>query len=267
MSVAVCSLGCDRKMNDIHSWSHLMKLQGDYTLYLNYETGRRFDIDIVTFIKKYRHDLFEYIPGRSSLDVWGWDTEAGMNWRKRPKFDQDQARLSSIVTARNMCVEYAIQTDSTHLLFIDADIIPPDDIIPKLLDACHTSKDRRPAEHAAGGLVNGRGVHSHQPYLQGEKGRRTYYKTDHTGNVCDEFDLIEAEYANIGFCMIPRRLFEAVRFRYGMTTMPDGSRRMLSDDPCFHLDCFNKFGEWMFVRPDVVGKHVGDLKAEHVGQF
>ena len=250
--IAVCTLGCTRKVDDIHSLDYLLDLIGDYRLYLNWELqdpsgnetmGEEMllsGINTPTTLSKRLVDV----------DVWSWRTLTGEIWRNRPKFDQDQARLSSIVTARNMCIEYAMQTNATHLLFVDADIIPPKDIIPRLLEV---------GRDAVGGYVHGRGAHSHCPYVFGEKRRFTQGDPP--------YELIEAEHGNIGFCMISRKLFENIRFRYGTSRYPDGRDHMVSDDPAYHLDAFIKFGEWMVIRKDVVGQHIGDLQPDAVSQF
>lgn len=38
-------------------------------------------------------------------------------------------------SARNFCVEHFLKTDMTHLLFIDSDVVPPDDAIEQLIAA------------------------------------------------------------------------------------------------------------------------------------
>lgn len=254
MTVAVCTLGCTRKKDDIHSWNRLAELDGDYRLYVNWELQHvgenRYDFGTdLGFLDNLEHEISQF--HNVDIDYWNWRSVEGRNgWRRLPAFDQDQARLSSIVTARNMCVEYAMQTNASHLLFVDADIIPPKDVIPKLLEV---------GEDAVGGLVYGRGVHSACPYIFGEKRR---FKC---GN--PPYELVEVEHGNIGFMMISRKLFENIRFRYGTSRYPDGREHMISDDPAFHLDAFIKFGKWPVIRMDVVGQHVGDLKKEETSQF
>lgn len=244
MSVAVATLGCDRKASEgFPSWPTLFELEGDYTLYVNYEGIMSFETQqlLVHALRTTHADNF------LSIDQWQWSTLYG-RWRSLPKFDQDQARLASIVTARNMGIEFAMQTGASHLLFIDADIIPPLDIIPKLLEV---NRD------AVCGYVHGRGAHSACEYIFQEKRRWNEFGTT----------LVECEHGNIGFCLLSRKLFEAVRFRYGRSIYPDGRDHMTSDDPAYHLDCFIKFGEWPVVRLDVIGRHIGDLKPSDVSQF
>jgi hypothetical protein len=258
--IAVCSLGCDRKAAEgFPSWPTLFELDGDYTLYFNYEgalgDGGAEPCDALGLIHLAAYGDDSFVPPegvepkrRFSIDCWAWETWAGARWRSLPKFDQDQARLASIVTARSMCIEYAMQTNASHLLFVDADIIPPKDIIPKLLEV---NRD------AVCGLVYGRGVHKTSQYIFGEKRRWDEFGTT----------LVECEHGNIGYTMLSRRLFEAVRFRYGRSVYPDGRDHMTSDDPAYHLDCFLKFGQWPVVRMDVVGQHIGDLKQGQTSQF
>jgi hypothetical protein len=247
--IAVATLGCTRKRDDLDAWNTLVHLQGEYRLYINWEQQAIPNLD-ENFLVGSVARLQALNPVlQIDADIWNWRT-LGTSWRATPKFDQDQARLASIVVARNMAIEYAMQTEASHLLFIDADIVPPLDIIPRLLEV---------GRDAVGGLVYGRGVHQSMRYVQGEKRRYTQGSPLYT--------LIEAEHGNIGFCMISRKLFENVRFRYGTSNYPDGRCHMISDDPAFHLDVFIKFGEWMVVREDVVGTHLGTLTQSDVSQF
>lgn len=254
MTVAVCTMGCGRKAKDgFPSWPYLFDLDGDYSLYVNYECQNEYGGSL--HFGHEGHDLYakliaEHPSSNAYFDEWWWQTTSAPKWRSLPKFDQDQSRLASIVIARNMCVEYAMQTNASYLLFVDADIIPPRNIIPKLLELNHD---------ATCGLVHGRGVHANATYLFGEK--RRWQQGD------PQYTVVECEHCNIGFTMISRRLFEAVRFRYGMTMYEDGRNHLTSDDPAFHADCYLKFKEWPWLRMDVEGQHVGELRAEDVSQF
>lgn len=248
MTVAVATLGCDRKASEgFPSWPTLFELEGDFSLYFNYEASPERDSSKGYAAYTLAADSAKGAAAAFAFDVWSWESQ-GRSWRSLPKFDQDQARLASIVTARSMCIEYAMQTNASHLLFIDADIIPPKDIIPKLLQV---NRD------AVCGLVYGRGAHAACPYIFGEKRRWME----------NGYELVEVEHANIGYTMLSRRLFEAVRFRYGTSVYPDGRVNMTSDDPAYHLDCFIKFGQWPVIRMDVVGRHIGDLKPEEASQY
>lgn len=253
MSIAVCTLGCSRKRDAIHSWDTLAQLSGDYELYINWELqGTYFtESDDLSLLDEVYSKLVDF--RNIYIDTWKWHTSFGTQpWRKKPAFDQDQARLASIVTARNMCIEFAIQRAHSHLLFIDADIKPPLDIIPKMLEVAGAGED------AVCGFVNGRGVHASCSYVFGSKGMETI-----AGTQCQR-----VEHANIGFTMLSARLFNQIRFRYGVTEYPDGrGTYSISDDPAFHLDAFIKFRKWPVIRMDVVGQHIGDLKANEVSQF
>jgi len=236
--IAVCSIGCERKaLEGFPSWPGLFALDGDYSLYFNYEMAGdgASDFDPVTnpIAMKVEH----YAEGSSvpwSLDLWRWGTVAGKLWRAQPQYDQDQARLAPIAVARNMCRTFAHATGASHLLFIDADVIPPSDVIPKLLAMDHC---------LVGGVVPGRGCHSKCQYIFGEQRR-----FDHNG-----IQVIEVDHGTCGCMMIERRIFNDITFRY---SNDDG----LSEDPAFTHDVKRVFGENMWLREDVVCTHVGDLK-------
>jgi hypothetical protein len=248
--VAVCTLGCDRKFHQLPGWPSLLDLHGEYSVYYNYEfSDTEVAKRIVERVERLNNDCNRLnVP--ISLDIWSWETYFGVRWRKRPKFDQAQARLASIVCARNMCIEYAMQTESTHLLFIDGDIVPPKDIIPKLLEVDHL---------AVGGLVYGRGAHSHCPYIFGEKRRWR--------QGVPPYEIVEVEHGSIGFTMLSRKLFDVIRTRWGTANYPDGRAVTTSEDPAYQADAFMRFGEWMWIRTDVIGKHIGDLAAEEVSSL
>lgn len=250
--IAVASTGCDRKgsVDGFPSWPALFDLEGDYRLYLNYERQPAYPSAMDKAIETIERASAQHSGCKFSFDSWRWDTQEGIGvrWRRLPQFDQDQARLLAAVTARNMCRMFAQDTGASHLLFVDTDIIPPRDIIPKLLEV---------GRDAVCGLVYGRGVHSNCPYIFGEKRRWNQ----------NGYELVEVEHGNIGFTMISRKLFDTTAIRYGRAIYPDGRDRQASDDPCFHLDCYKQFGEWPVVRMDVVGRHIGDLKANEVSQF
>ncbi|HUP03497.1 MAG TPA: hypothetical protein VMU19_05885 [Bryobacteraceae bacterium] len=248
--IAVCTLGCDRKIDRLFGWPHLTNLSGDYRLYYNFEFSNP------ETARQVAQQVEEILgPGnprgiQGNLDLWSWRTAVGPSWRRLPGFDQDQARLAPIVCARNMCIDFAMQTGASHLLFIDGDIVPPPDIIPKLL-AVNRS--------AVGGLVYGRGVHARCPYIFGERRRWTEGEPSYT--------LVEVENGSIGFTMFSRKLFDAIRVRWGTAGFPGKPDEMSSEDRAFQADVVAKFGEWMCIRTDVVGKHLGDLKANEISSM
>ena len=234
--IAVCSIACDRKKDELYGWPTLFELEGEYSIYFNYEGEPD--------IERLQAKMWAY-PGAHnrdfSLDIWNWRTRCGVDWRWKPKFDQDQARLASIVCARNMCIDYAIQTMASHLLFIDADVIPPLDVIPKLLALDHS---------IVGGVVPGRGCHSHVNYIFGEEGR-------HNVNGAA---VIEVMHGTCGCMMIRRDLFNNIRFRYDN----DGG---LSEDPAYCMDVRAKFDTKMWLRDDVVCLHRGELEEIQIAQY
>ena len=240
MTVAVCSLGCDRKASaGFPAWPRLFELEGDYSLYFNYEVSSLASRDGNDAWLQVRA-IAAHSTRDFAFDTWRWDCQ-GAEWRARPKFDQDQARLAPIATARNMCIDYALATGASHLLFIDADVIPPIDVIPKLLSLGHT---------LVGGIVPGRGCHKDLKYIFGEE------REFSTGSA----QVLEVRHGTCGCMMIERNVFNRIRFRY---SIDDG----LSEDPAYAADVLTLFGEKMWLHKGVVCEHIGDLQAPEVAQF
>ena len=244
MTVAVASLGCDRKAaGGFPAWPRLFELVGDYSIYLNYEmtSTREDDSNPVDPTFEVYRDMCALAGDREfAFDEWYWG-EQGAYWRARPKFDQDQARLVPIVTARNMCIDYALRTGASHLLFIDADVIPPVDVIPKLMSLGHT---------LVGGIVPGRGCHKDLKYIFGEE------REFSTGSA----QVLEVSHGTCGCMMIERRVFDRIRFRYSID-------HGLSEDPAYAADVLALFGEKMWLHKGVVCEHIGDLASTEVSQF
>ena len=221
MSVAVCSLGCDRKAAaGFPAWPRLFELEGDYSLYFDYE--HKYSTNTGPFQRSVIYRLTEKFPARNvSFDEWAWRTTLGTEWHPVSKFDQDQARLRQIATARNMCIDYALLTGASHLLFIDADVIPPTDVIPKLMSLGHT---------LVGGIVPGRGCHKDLKYIFGEE------REFSTGSA----QVLEVRHGTCGCMMIERRVFDRIRFRYSID-------QGLSEDPAYAADVLALFGEKMWL--------------------
>ena len=80
-------------------------------------------------------------------------------WDETPRqFDQDQGyRLPRIVTARNMCIDFAIKHDYDWLFFVDSDVLIPENTMELLFE----SNDFK----LKSGLVHGRGAHSGAQYV------------------------------------------------------------------------------------------------------
>lgn len=158
-----------------------------------------------------------YDPVIAALDASGkryavdfWDISHS-SYRQVPQYDQDQARLAPICIGRNMAVDVALWPEFTHLLFVDSDVRPHPSGLSRLIGL---------DKPLVGGLVPGRGAHSGVSYVFGEIERH--------GNV------IKCAHGTMGYCLIQRRLYEVLRFRYG--PHPIKRETWLSEDPCFAAD-------------------------------
>ncbi len=134
------------------------------------------------------------------------------SWLTKRQFDQDNdARLSPIITARNMALDYAYKMDASHILFVDSDVIIRPDGLKRLL---------RIDKPLVGGNVPGRGAHSHVRYIYGVR--------------YQEGNWYCCEHGTMGYCLIRRDVFEFLRFRQGHH--PNGQGNPLSEDPAFSAD-------------------------------
>lgn len=149
------------------------------------------------------------------------------------KFSQDQARLSRIVIARNMALDFAFRSGVDKVLFVDSDVVIEPEGVRYLLDL-----DRK----LCGGYVPGRGCHSNVYYVYG--------KIRHSG------DLIYCDHGTCGYMLIDRSVFSLLRFRWGPSRINPGV--MLSEDPAFCEDWRLLSGEEFVIHKKAVARHVDD---------
>ena len=152
-----------------------------------------------------------------------------------PTYDQDQRRLMFIVTGRNMSIDFAQAMRADWLLYIDADVKPEPDGLGHLLAL------NKPL---CGGLVPGRGVHSHVKYV--------FHKHEDTA------DFIKCGYGTCGYMLIHKDIFGVLRFRYG----PHMQVRsvILSEDPAYCSDAIQilKLTDDFYIAKKAVAEHRDD---------
>jgi len=224
--VLVGTLMCDRKresqMISLHAIENLDYDNFDVYINIQSEDAKKNFADVYQWAQ-----IQESKRIRVHIDVWEWDS----SWSRKPEFDQDRARLAPICTARNMMLQAASSLGYDYLLQVDNDVIVPNNAINKLL-----AEDRP----IVGGVVPGRGVHSHLQYLFGQLEHIEENKTT-------------VSYTTCGFVLLRRDVFEYMRYRTGWGIH---SRQILSEDPAFFGDAAEI---WGFGRPVILT----DLKAEH----
>ena len=166
-----------------------------------------------------------------SYDVWAQVS----SWRAERAGDQDQGyRLPPIVMARNMAREFAILSGAAAIMYVDSDVLVPVNALPALWCV------DRPI---VGGLVPGRGAHSHVNYLGSGKSLEAVSP-----------NLVKTDYATAGFVMIRRAVFQVVPWRWGGTVEnPDLPH---SEDPLFGYDARRAGFDWWYVRTDVKAEHL-----------
>lgn len=128
-------------------------------------------------------------------------------------------RFGHICAGRNAVTEYAVVRGASHILFLDADMCPPGNCLPKLLALDHP---------LCGGEVPGYGLHG-KP-VGGYPFR------------------VEQHWNTAGFLLADRSVFRRIRWRFD----PDHG---MTDDPCYAADALDFLGVETYVRKDVIGRH------------
>lgn len=134
-------------------------------------------------------------------------------------------RLVRICTGRNLIHEYTSRNKPiTHVLFLDSDVTPDGDCVPKLIEVdADVVGGHVPAYCLSGPKVGG------YPFP------------------------VERHWNTAGFLFVRRRVVDKIRWR---SSVVDSG---CSDDPCFNLDAIEAGFKATFVRKDVIGRHP-DLK-------
>lgn len=129
-------------------------------------------------------------------------------------------RLRHIVVGQNLCNDFSMSTsDCTHMLFMAADCMPPDDIMPRMLEMNHPLC---------------------APYI------RTY---NLRGKKIDKYPFpAEEAMASAAAIFMDRRVFSSIRWRWDLDNN-------MSDDPCYHHDALHYLGVPTYVRHDCIAKH------------
>lgn len=129
-------------------------------------------------------------------------------------------RLRHIVVGQNLVVDYAqSHPDCSHLLFLAADCMPSDDVIPRMLEMNYP---------LTAPFITTYGLKG--PQVPGY-----------------DFPVMDAM-ASAAAIFIARSVFTKIRWRWDFDTG-------MTDDPCYHHDAKTLLGIPTHVRRDVIAKH------------
>ena len=129
-------------------------------------------------------------------------------------------RVRHITVGQNLVNDFAMSNPAcTHMLFLAADTMPPDDILPRMLEMDHPLC---------------------APYI-------TTYGL--RGPTIDKypFPVMDAM-ASAAAIFIARDVFSGIRWRWDMD-------KNMSDDPCFHHDALHYLKIPTYVREDCIARH------------
>lgn len=128
-------------------------------------------------------------------------------------------RIRHICFGRNLIVDYAVEKQASHILYLDADCFPPADVLPRLLEVEHPLvAGFIPTYAIMGNMV------PNQPY-----------------------PLMDT-WASAGCILASNEVFNRIRWRWNMNPP-------MTDDPCYYHDAKELLGIKMYVRKDVVTLH------------
>jgi hypothetical protein len=129
-------------------------------------------------------------------------------------------RVRHIVVGQNLCNDFSMSNPAcTHMLFMAADCMPPDDILPKMLEMNHPLC---------------------APYI-------TTYGL--RGPIVEKYPYpVMDSMASAAAIFMDRSIFSGIRWRWDMD-------KNMSDDPSFHHDAIHYMNTATYVREDCIAKH------------
>lgn len=153
-------------------------------------------------------------------------------------------RIARICAGRNMVTEYAVREGAEWVLFLDTDLTPDADCIPKLLEVDWPIVGGDVPSYCLGGpdLTH----HPAKVWLEGgmvwPRAHRASFQNP------PEFGYpVQQHWTTAGFLLVHRQLFRKLRWRCD----PDAG---MTDDPCYAADAW-AMGWPTLVRKDVIGRH------------
>lgn len=165
-------------------------------------------------------------------------------------------RLRHITVGQNLCTDAALSAGATHLLFLAADLEPPPDCLPKLLEVDHPLVGGHVPTYCLDGPTVGhwydRFPEAGESWGTGEAelpAVREHGMARFGGDVAVPADAdVRVHMATAAFVLIRRDLLRYVRWRWDLDAG-------MSDDPCLHHDARTFHGVETLVRHDVIGRH------------
>jgi GT2 family glycosyltransferase len=171
-----------------------------------------------------------------------------LKWQKRQPFQLYIAAEFEVAQARNKACEVFLQTDCSHLVFIDDDVIPPDDALLRLLD-CQVDivGANVPIWRRASGIV---------PTAQiGDR-----FVTETQG-------LVEVDKIGTGFLCIHRRVIEALTPPWFAYTMISKTGTEILGEDYYFCKKAKEAGYKIYLLADCLCGHIKPLDIQEAARY
>ncbi len=127
--------------------------------------------------------------------------------RSSPK---SEAKIGRIIENRNIIIDYCIKNNYDFLFFLDTDVIPPKDVIERLVSH---NKDIISGVYLANQIINS--VPKVLPVLRGLSGYKDFSRPVEMDEI-KENRVFEIFGCGFGCCLIKRAVLEKVKLRFNL---------------------------------------------------
>jgi hypothetical protein len=151
-------------------------------------------------------------------------------------------RLRHLTVGQNLATDFALSDPAcTHMLFLAADLEPPPDTLPKLLELDHPLVGGHVPTYCLDGPV------ANPRTVRVPTGASGDWWPEEPAALWPDMD-VRVHMASAAFLLIRRDLLRFVRWRWDLDAG-------MSDDPALHHDARTFHGVETLVRHDVIGRH------------
>lgn len=194
--------------------------------------------EFINSLKLLTYDNIEIVFVDNSEDDFYADKIRGHDFKVVRDPPGNKNRIERIISARNKIKDIFLDSNNDYLLFLDSDVIAPNDIIQRLLDH---DKDICAGIYLGGTTIQGKVRIMPVVFLFHDKEKnlvRIPSRNEVAGN-----DFVEAAAAGLGCTLISRGVLENITFRnIGRSTTGGEDAAFYKDARENSHDCFVDYG-------------------------